>query len=125
MNGLDVLDFVLEEMQGRILTASSMSGFVAAERAANSLEMDLVSRQAAELAVLFPKARLDPAEEAFGISVAEIASALRRTSVYSKFAMEAMTLYGRSANDRIRCDAAITARQGNCTGLSARSRISS
>ena len=109
MNGLDVLDFVLEEMQGRILTASSMSGFVAAERAANSLEMDLVSRQAAELAVLFPKAPLDRVEEAFGISVAEIASALRRTSVYSKIALEAITLHGRSANDRIRCDAAIAA----------------
>ena len=109
MNGLDVLGFVLEEMQGRILTASSISGFVAAERTANSLEMDLVSRQAAELAVLFPKAPLDRVEEAFGESVAEIASALRRTSVYSKIAIEAMSLYRPSANDRIRRDAAIAA----------------
>ena len=66
MNGLDVLDFVLEEMQGRILTASSMSGYVAAERAANALDMDLVSRQAAELAVLSPKAPLGRVEAAFG-----------------------------------------------------------
>ena len=109
MNGLDVLDFVLEEMQGRILAASSMSGYVAAERAANSLDMDLVSRQAAELAVLFPKAPQDRVEAAFGVSVAEIASALRRTSVYSKIALKAMTLHGRSANDRIGGDAAIAA----------------
>ncbi len=106
-DGLDVLDFVLEEMEGRILTASSMSGFLAAERAADSLEMDLVSRQAAELAVLFPKAPLDRVEETFGASVAEIASAPRRTSVYSRIAIEAMSLYGPSNNDRIRRDAAI------------------
>ena len=107
MNGLEILDFVLKEMEGRILTASSMSGFVAAERAADSLEMDLVSRQAAELAVLFPKAPLDRVEERFGALVAEIASALRRTSAYSKIAIEAMSLYGPSNNDRIRRDAAI------------------
>lgn len=94
-------------MEGRILTASSMSGFVAAEGAADSLEMDLVSRQAAEPAVLFPKAPLDRVEERFGASVAEIASALRRTSVYSRIAIEAMSLYGPSNNDRIRRDAAI------------------
>ena len=109
MGDLEVLDFVLEEMQGRILTVSSMSAFVAAEKAANSLEMELISRQAAELAVLLPKAPLDRVEEAFGASVAEIASALRRTSVYSKIAIEAMSLYGRSTNDRIRRDAAIAA----------------
>ena len=122
MNGLDVLDFVLEETHGRILTASSMSGFVAAERAANSLEMELESRQAAELAVLFPKAPLDRVEEAFGASVAEIASALRRTSVYSKIAIEAMSLYGRSADDRIRRDAAIAATAAEIEVASAEDR---
>lgn len=109
MGNLDVLDFVVEELRGRVLTVSSMSAFVAAERAANSLEMAAISRQAAELAVLLPKAPLDRVEKAFGASVAEIASALRRKGVYSKIAVEAMSLYGPSSNSRIRRDAAIAA----------------
>ena len=109
MSDLEVLDFVLQEMQGRMLTASCMSAFVAAERAANSLEMGLVSRQAAELAVMLPKAPIERVKEAFGESVAEIASALRRKSVYSKIAIEAMSLYGRSSNNRVPRDAAIAA----------------
>lgn len=44
MSDLEVLDFVAEELRGRILTVSSLSTFVAAERAANSLDMAVVSR---------------------------------------------------------------------------------
>ena len=109
MSDLEVLDFVAEELRGRILTVSSLSAFVAAERAANSLDMAVVSRQAAELAVLLPKAPLDRVREAFGAPVAEIVEALRISSGYSKIAIEAMSLYGRSSNDRICRDASIAA----------------
>ena len=109
MSGLEVLAFVAEELRGRILTVSSLSAFVAAERAANSLDMAVVSRQAAELAVLLPKAPLDRVREVFGAPVAEIVKALRRSSVYSTIALEAMSLYERSSNDRICRDASIAA----------------
>lgn len=122
MSGLEVLDFAAEELQGQILTVSSLSAFVAAEKAANSLNMAVASRQAAELAVLLPKASLDRVREAFGTPVAEIVKALRRSSVYSTIAIEAMSLYVRSSDDRICRDAAIAAIAAEVAVASTRDR---
>ena len=108
MSAIKVLDFVARELKGRILTVSSVSAFVAAEKAADRLDMTATSREAAELAVLLPKAPLERIRDEFGPVTADIVKALR-ASPYSRIAFEAMALYGRSEGDRVRRDAAIAA----------------
>ena len=107
MSGVKVLDFVARELEGRILTVSSVSAFVAAERAADRLNMTATSREAAELAVLLPKAPLERISEEFGRPTADIVEALRPSN--STVALEAMALCGRSEDDEDRRDAAIAA----------------
>ena len=109
MSGVKVLDFVARELKGRILTVSSLSAFVAAEKAADKLDMTATSREAAELAVLLPKAPLERIHDEFGPATADIVKALRPSSPYSGIAFEAMALYGRSEGDGVRRDAAIAA----------------
>ena len=109
MSAVKVLGFVSRELKGRILTVSSVSAFVAAEKAADRLNMTATSQEAAELAVLLPKAPLERIREEFGPATADIFKALRPSSPYSKIAAEAMALYGRSEGDSVRRDAAIAA----------------
>ena len=109
MSGIKVLDFVARELKGRILTVSSVSAFVAAEKAADRLDMTTTSREAAELAVLLLKAPLERIRDEFGPATADIVKALCPSSPYSRIASEAMALYGRSAGDGVRRDAAIAA----------------
>ena len=107
MSGVNVLDFVTRELEGRVLTVSSVSAFVAAEKAADNLGMTATSREAAELAVLLPKAPLEGIRDEFGSVTADIVEELRAKSPYSSVAIEAMALHARSGNDGNRRDAAI------------------
>lgn len=109
MSGVKVLDFVARELEGRILTVSSVSAFVAAEKAADKLDMTSISREAAELAVLLPKAPLERIRDEFGPATADIVEALRSRGPYSRIAVEAMALHGRSEGDGVRRDAAVAA----------------
>lgn len=109
MSGISVLEFVARELEGRILTVSSLSAFVAAENAADRLGMTAISRNAAELAVLLPKASMERIREEFGRETAEIVEVLRAKSWYSRIAFEAMSLHGSSCGNRNCGDAAIAA----------------
>ena len=109
MSGVRVLDFVAREIKGRILTASSLAAFIAAEKAADRLGMTATSREAAELAVLLPKTPLERVRSEFGAQTAEIVKAIRPKGPYSRIAVEAMVLHGRSEGDEVRKDAAIAA----------------
>ena len=109
MSSVKVLDFVARELEGRILTVSSVSAFVAAEKAADRLDMTATSREAAELAVLLPKAPLERIGEEFGRPTAEIVKSLRASSPCSGVALEVMALYERSEGNGDRRDAAIAA----------------
>ena len=109
MSGVKVLDFVARELKGRILTASSVAAFVAAEQAADRLDMGRISRDAAELAVLLPKIPVERIRDEFGPATADIVEAIRVSSPYSTIALEAMVLHGTSKDDEIRRDAAIAA----------------
>ena len=109
MSSVKVLDFVARELEGRILTVSSVSAFVAAEKAADKLDMTATSREAAELAVLLPKAPLERIGEEFGRPTAEIVKSLRASSPCSGVALEVMALYERSEGNGDRRDAAIAA----------------
>ena len=109
MSNVKVLDFLTRELEGRILTVSSISAFVAAEKAADKLGMTPTSREAAELAVLLPKAPLEGIRAEFGSETAEIVEALRARNAYSSVSIEAMGLHGSSATDGKRRDAAIAA----------------
>ena len=109
MSGAKVLDFVAHEIKGRILTASSVTAFVAAEKAADRLGMTATSREAAELAVLLPKTLLDRVRGEFGAKTADIVKAIRPKGPYSRIAVEAMVLHGRSEGDEVSRAAAIAA----------------
>ena len=109
MSNVKVLDFLTRELEGRILTVSSISAFVAAEKAADKLGMAGTSREAAELAVLLPKAPLEGIRAEFGTETAEIFEALRARNSYSSVSIEAMGLHGSSGANRKRRDAAIAA----------------
>ena len=109
MSDVTVLDFLTRELKGRILTVSSISAFVAAEKAADKLGMTATSREAAELAVLLPKAPLEGIRAEFGPETAEIVEALRARNSYSSVSIEAMGLHGSSGTDGNRRDAAIAA----------------
>ena len=109
MSCVNVLDFVARELKGRIVTVSSLSAFIAAEKAADRLAMAATSREAAQLAVLMPNAPLERICREFGSETADIVEALRPTSPYSRIAIEAMAVHGRSQDDEVRRDAAIAA----------------
>ena len=109
MSDVKVLDFLTRELEGRILTVSTISAFVAADKAADKLGMAPISRQAAELAVLLPKAPLEGIRAEFGLQTAKIVEALRATNSFSSVSIEAMRLHGSSGADRKRRDAAIAA----------------
>ena len=109
MSGARVLEFVAREIRGRILTASSLTAFVAAERAADRLSMTATSREAAELAVLLPRTPLERVCGEFGAQTADIVKAIRPKGPSSGIAAEAMELHGRSEGDEVRKDAAIAA----------------
>ncbi len=109
MSPVNVLDFVTRELKGRIMTVSSLSAFVAAEKAADRLAMTTTSREAAQLAVLLPSAPLERISREFGSETADIVEALRPKGPYSRIALEAMAVHGKSANDEVRRDAAIAA----------------
>ena len=109
MSPVNVLDFVARELKGRVMTGSSLSAFVAAEKAADRLAMTATSREAAQLAVLLPSAPLERICREFGSETADIVEALRPGAPFSKVALEAMALHGNSGNDEVRRDAAIAA----------------
>ena len=109
MSHVDVLDFVTRELEGRIMTVTSLSAFVAAEKAADRLAMTAISREAAQLAVLFPSAPLERINSEFGSETADIVEALRPKGSFSRIAFEAIAMHGRSGNDEVRRDAAIAA----------------
>ena len=109
MSPVNVLDFVARELKGRIMTVSSLSAFVAAEKAADRLAMTATSRAAAQLAVLLPSAPMERISREFGSEAADIVEALRPKGPFSRIALEAIALHGRSGNDEVRRDAAIAA----------------
>ena len=71
--------------------------------------MGAVSREAAQLAVLLPRAPVEPIRDEFGAATADIVELLRLTSPYSSIASEAVSLHNTSQDDRTRRDAAIAA----------------
>ena len=109
MSPVNVLDFVARELNGQIMTVSSLSAFVAAEKAADRLAMTAISREAAQLAVLLPKAPLERICREFGSETADIVEALRPKGPFSRIALEAIAVHGNSGNDEVRRDAAIAA----------------
>ena len=74
MSPVNVLDFVARELKGRIMTVSSLSAFVAAEKAADRLAMTTISREAAQLAVLLPSAPIERISREFGSETPHAAS---------------------------------------------------
>lgn len=109
MSRVNVLDFVARELEGRIMTVSSLSAFVATEKAADRLDMTATSREAAQLAVLLPSAPLESIRDEFDPATADIVRALRPRVPFSRIAHEAMALHGRSGDHKVRRDAAIAA----------------
>ena len=109
MRSLNVLEFVTRELKGRIMTVSSLSAFVAAEKAADRLAMSATSRQAAQLAVLLPSASLERISREFCSETAHIVEKLRPRVPFFPIALEAMGMHGRLGNDKVRRDAAIAA----------------
>ena len=109
MSHVNVLDFVARELEGRIMTVTSLSAFIAAERTADRLAMTAISREAAQLAVLLPSAPLERISSEFGSETADIVETLRPRGPYSRIALEAMAVHGRSGDDEVRRDAAIAA----------------
>ena len=109
MSHVNVLDFVARELEGRIVTVSSLSSFVAAEKAADRLDMTATSREAAQLAVLLPSAPLERIRQEFDPATADIVQALRPRVPSTRIALQAMALHGRSGDDKVRRDAAIAA----------------
>ena len=107
MSATKVLDFVASELKGQILTVSSLSAFVAAEKAADKLDMNETSRQAAQLAVLLPSVPRECICREFDSKTADIFEALRSKGPFSKIVHAAMTVYDKSGNDKVRRDAAI------------------
>ena len=88
---------------------TSISAFVAAEKATDNLGMTSTSREAAELAVLLPNAPLEGIRDQFEPVAAGIVEELRAKSPYSSVSIEAMVLHGSSGDDGNRRDAAIAA----------------
>ena len=109
MSTLNVLDFVTRELEGRIITVSSLSAYIAAEKAADRLAMTATSREAAQLAVLLPSAPLERIRNEFGAAIADIVEALRPNGPFSRIASRAMAMHGRSEGNMNRKDAAIAA----------------
>ena len=105
MSPVNVLDFVARELEGQIVTVSSLSAFVAAEKAANRLDMTATSREAAQLAVLLPSAPLERIRREFGPATADIVNAFRPKGPFSRIALEAIAVH--RENDEVRRDAAI------------------
>lgn len=109
MSDVKVLDFVARELKGRIMTVTSLSAFVAAAKVADRLGMSDISREAAQLAVLLPSAPLELIRREFSSQTADIVEELRPKGPYSKIALEAVAVHGRSGDDDVRKDAAIAA----------------
>ena len=107
MSATKVLDFVASEVKGQIMTVTSLSAFVAAEKAADKLDMNETSRQAAQLAVLLPFVPRECICREFDSETADIFEALRPKNSFSKIVHVAMTVYENSGNDKVRRDAAI------------------
>ncbi len=107
MSAIKVLDFVASELKGQILTVSSLSAFVAAEKAADKLDMNETSRQAAQLAVLLPSVPREYICRKFDSKTADIFEALRPKKTLSKIVYVAIRLYNNSGIDKVHRDAAI------------------
>lgn len=107
MSSTKVLEFVASELEEQILTISSLSAFVAAEKAADKLDMNVTSRQAAQLAVLLPSVPRERICLEFDSETADIFEVLHPRDSFSKIVLVAMTVYGNSGNDKVRRDAAI------------------
>ena len=107
MSATKVLDFVASELKGQIMTVTSLSAFVAAEKAADKLDMNETSRQAAQLAVLLPSVPREYISREFDSETADIFEALRPKGSFSGIVDVAMKVYGNSENDKVRRDAAI------------------
>lgn len=109
MSNVKVLDSIVRQLEGEILTVSCLSAYVAAEKAADGLDIKTTPREAAQLAVLLPHAPLKRIREEFGELTADIFDALRPNAPYLTVSSNASALYTRSGNDRERRDAAIVA----------------
>ena len=107
MSTTKVLNFVASELKGQIITISSLAAFVAAENAANKLDMNKTSRQAAQLAVLLPLVPRECICREFDSETADIFEALRPKVHFSNILDMAMTMYNNSENHKVRRDAAI------------------
>ena len=107
MSKSNVLEFVASELKGQIMTVSSLSAFVAAEKAADKLDMKETSRHAAQLSVLLPSVRRERICREFDSETADIFEALRRKRPNSKIIYAAFGVYKNSGNDKVRRDAAI------------------
>ena len=107
MSATKVLDFVASKLKGQIMTVSSLSAFVATEKTADELDMNKISRQAAQLAVLLPFVPRECICREFDSETADSFEALRPKGPCSKIIQVAMTVYENSKNDKIRRDAAI------------------
>lgn len=107
MNSTKVLEFVARELEGQILTDSSLSAFVATEKAADKLELNVTSRQAAQLAVLLPSVPRERICREFDSETADVFEALRLRDSFTKIVLVAMQVYENSGNDIVRRNAAI------------------
>lgn len=107
MSATKVLGFVARELKGQIMTVSSLSAFIAAEKAADNLGMNETSRQAAQLAVLLPSVPRERICSEFDSETADIFEALRPKGPFSSIVNEAMMMYGIFVNDKVRRDTAI------------------
>lgn len=89
------------------MTVSSLSAFVAAEKAADKLDMKETSRHAAQLSVLLLSVRQERICREFDSETADIFEALRRKRPNSKVIYAAVGVYKNSEKDKVRRDAAI------------------